>query len=134
MTGPQLVVVARGMVAVSVALLPGNARERYREEFRTELAELTFRQQTVQAGSLVVGAVALRRALQDKENALEQATSKSLLCRLGRHRYVRRNDENPERRGLPYLCCVRCGYWYDPPEPEHFDIDTYKRRANRLGN
>jgi len=122
------------MVAVSIAMLPGNARERYREEFRTELAELGFAQQTVQAGSLLVGAVALRRALQDRSSALETATPKNLLCRLGRHSYIRRNDDNPERRGLPYLSCVRCGHWYDPPEPDDFDIETYKRRANRLGN
>ncbi|MET0865518.1 MAG: hypothetical protein ABWZ98_14395 [Nakamurella sp.] len=130
MTGPQLVLPARGMVAASIVLLPSNARERYREEFRTELAELGFGQQMAQAGSLLVGAFALRRALQDRETALEEATPKSLLCRLGRHRYVRRNDDNPERRGRPYLRCIRCGNRFDPPEPEKFDVEAYKRRTS----
>ncbi|MET0966985.1 MAG: hypothetical protein ABWZ02_11330 [Nakamurella sp.] len=133
MTGPQLVLVARGMVAISIAVLPRNARERYREEFRAELAELGFGQQTMQAGSLLVGATALRSALQDRVGDLEKATPKSLLCRLGRHSYVRRNDDNPERRGLPYLRCVRCGNRFDSPEPEKFDIETFKRHANYLG-
>jgi hypothetical protein len=121
------------MVAFTIALLPRSTRERYREEFRTELAELGVGQQTMQAGSLLVGAVALRRALQDTMGDLEKATPTSLLCRLGRHSYLRLNDDNPERRGMPYLRCVRCGNRFDPPEPEKFDIETAKRRANYLG-
>ena len=66
--------------------------------------------------------------------ALEKATPKSMLCRFGRHSYVRRNDDNPERRGMPYLRCVLCGNRFDPPEPEKFDVETFKRRATYLGN
>ena len=85
---------------------------------------------SVQAGSLLVGAFALRKALQAREVPLQATPPKGLLCRVGRHRYVRRQDDNPERRGRPYLRCVRCGNRFDPPEPEIFDVEAYKRRTS----
>ena len=40
MIGPHPIGPARGLIALTVLVLPGDARDRYREEFRTELSEL----------------------------------------------------------------------------------------------
>lgn len=131
MTPASLVMGARLLVAGSVAVLPADSRDRYREEFGTELALLGSGQQMGQAGSLLLGAVALRRALQERELPL-RGSPRPLRCRVGRHGYVRHNDDNPERRGRPYLRCVRCGNRWDTTDPEGFDVETYKKNSSFL--
>jgi len=98
-----------------VLVLPAAARDRYREEFRTEIAEVAVAAQVAQALSLLAGSVALRAALNSHELPTLGSTRRSWRCRLGRHRYVGRESDNPEMRGVGYLECVLCGKKKDPP-------------------
>ena len=115
MIGPQPIAPARWLVALAVLALPTDARDRYREEFRTELCELGAPAQLAQAGSLLVGAIPLRNALNERDLPDSVVEKPDWRCRLGRHRYVRQQDDNPEMRGRGYLRCVRCGRPKDPP-------------------
>jgi len=121
------------LIALSVSALPAIARDRYREEFRTELCELTPMQQVGQAAGLVVGSMALRRALTARDVPLTERAATSWKCRIGRHAYVGRRDDNPEMPGRTYQVCDRCGKYFEPPEEPEFDIDKFHRRANYLG-
>jgi hypothetical protein len=97
------------MLALVVLVVPAGSRDRYREEFRSELAELGWASQVFQAGSLLVGSVSLRKALSGVD-VIEDLTARlDWRCRLGRHRYLRVQDDNPEMRGRGYLRCDRCG-------------------------
>ena len=98
-----------------LTVLPADARDRYREEFSTELAELGTVSQLVQSASLLVGSVSLRKALTDRDLPDAATVRVDWRCRLGRHRYVVRQDDNPEMRGRRYLRCTRCGKPKDPP-------------------
>jgi len=113
--GPRPVLPARWLLGIVVRVLPAHARDRYREEFRTELAELSVPAQIAQALSLLAGSVALRTALTSRELPTLGGTRRSWRCRLGRHRYIGRESDNPEMRGVGYLQCVRCGKRKDPP-------------------
>jgi len=106
---------ARWLLGIVILVLPAHARDRYREEFRTELAELSVAAQIAQASSLLVGSVALRTALTSRELPTLGSTRRSWRCRLGRHRYIGKESDNPEMRGVGYLQCVRCGKRKDPP-------------------
>ncbi len=106
---------ARWLLGIVVLVLPSHTRDRYREEFRTELAELSVAAQVAQALSLLAGSVALRAALSSQELPTLGSTRRDWRCRLGRHRYVGRESDNPEMRGVGYLQCVRCGKRKDPP-------------------
>jgi len=113
--GPRPVLPARWLLGIVVIVLPAHARDRYREEFRTELAELSVAAQVVQAFSLLVGSGALRVALSSREVSTLGNSRRDWRCRLGRHRYVGRDSDNPEMRGVGYLQCIRCGKRRDPP-------------------
>ena len=63
MIGPQPGAVARCLLWMTVAALPADARDRYREEFRTELCEYGPIAQIAQAASLLRGSIPLRQAL-----------------------------------------------------------------------
>jgi len=115
MVGPRPFGPARWLLAVTVMVLPAATRDRYREELRTELSDLGWGPQVFQAGSLLVGSMALRNALSGRELPDSLPTTRDWRCRLGRHRYVGRVDDNPEMRGGRYLQCVRCGKKKDPP-------------------
>ena len=116
MVGPRPIAPARWMIVVTIAVLPADSRDRYREELRTELAEFGWQWQVPQAISLLVGSIALRRALNERDLPDSIVEKRDWRCRLGRHRYVVRQDDNPEMRGRGYLQCVRCGKPKDPPE------------------
>jgi hypothetical protein len=113
--GPSPVLPARWLLAATVLVLPSDCRDRYREELRTEIAELGAASQLPQAVSLLVGSFALRSALTARDVPAVAGPRKSLLCRIGRHRYVVRPGDNPELKGRGYLQCVRCGKQHDPP-------------------
>ena len=115
MTGPRPNPVARWLVWPAVQVLPRDHRDRYREEFRTELCELGVPAQLAQAGSLLVGAIPLRNALNERDLPDSVVEKPDWRCRIGRHRYVGQQDDNPEMRGRGYLRCVRCGRPKDPP-------------------
>ena len=68
-----------------------------------------------QAGSLLVGAIPLRNALNERDLPDSVVEKPDWRCRIGRHRYVGQQDDNPEMRGRGYLRCVRCGRPKDPP-------------------
>jgi hypothetical protein len=107
--GPRPHPPARLLLAVVVLVLPAASRDRYREEFRAELAELAWMSQVFQAGTLLVGSFSLRKAL-GKVDVIEDLTgAKSWRCRLGRHHYLIAQDDNAEMRGRHYLRCDRCG-------------------------
>jgi hypothetical protein len=113
--GPKPVLPARWLLAIVVMVLPAAARDRYREEFRTELAEVGVAAQVAQASSLLAGSVALRAALNSRAVPTLGPTRRDWRCRLGRHRYVGKESDNPEMRGIGYLQCIRCGKRKDPP-------------------
>ncbi len=92
-----------------VQILPTTSRDRYREEFRSELSELGPAAQLFQAGTLLVGSVSLRKALSGMDVIEDLTVTRSWRCRLGRHHYVRVQDDNPEMRGRSYERCARCG-------------------------
>lgn len=116
--GPRPVAAARWLVALTVMVLPADSRDRYLEEFRTELSELGWVSQLPQAASLLVGAIPLRNALNDRDLPEVATEGRDWRCRCGRHHYVLRQDDNPEMRGRGYLQCVRCGQPKDPPSYE----------------
>ena len=116
MVGPLPVAPARWLIMLTILVLPADSRDRYREEFRTELAELDWQWQVPQAASLLIGSVALRHALNERDLPDVVVEKADWRCRLGRHRYVVRQDDNPEMRGRGYLQCVRCGKSKDPPQ------------------
>jgi hypothetical protein len=103
------------LIALVVLVLPPDTRDRYREEFTTEIAELDRVSQLAQSGSLLAGSISLRNALIDRASPGSRSTSADWRCRIGRHRYVVLQDDNPERRGRAYLRCTRCGKPKDPP-------------------
>lgn len=121
------------MLALSVLVLPADSRDRYREEFRTELCELRAGQQVFQAASLLGGAIALRRALTERDVTVSVHRSKSWRCRLGRHQWVGRREADPELHGRLYLVCAGCGSYFEPPEEPDFDIESFVRKSNYLG-
>ena len=114
MIGPHPIGPARGLIALTVLVLPGDARDRYREEFRTELSELGALAQIGQAVSLLFGAIPLRQALQEPEVIVTARVKMDWRCRMGRHHYVGVQDDNPEMRGRGFLRCTRCGKPKDP--------------------
>ena len=116
MIGPHPVPPAAGVIALTVLVLPHDARDRYREEFRTELSELGALAQIGQAISLLAGSLALRQALQERDVLVVPQVKTEWRCRLGRHHYVGVQDDNPEMRGQAYLKCTRCGKPKDPPK------------------
>ena len=99
MSGPHPVPPAAGVIALTVLVLPHDARDRYREEFRTELSELGALAQIGQAISLLAGSLALRQALQERDVLVVPQVKRQWRCRLGRHHYVGVQDDNPEMRG-----------------------------------
>ncbi|HYN71941.1 MAG TPA: hypothetical protein VES60_05515 [Nakamurella sp.] len=115
MTGPHPIAPAAGLIALTVLVLPGDARDRYREEFRTELAELGPLAQFGQAASLLAGSISLRIALQERDVVAIEKVRSGWRCRVGLHHYVGVQDDNPEIRGQAYLKCTRCGKPKDPP-------------------
>lgn len=115
MIGPRPVLPARWLIAATVAVLPAGSRDRYREELRTEIAELGAAAQLPQAVSLLVGSIALRNAMTARDLPESAGPRRPLLCRLGRHRYAVHQGDNPELPGRGYLHCVRCGKSKDPP-------------------
>src|SRR4051794_25135090 len=116
MIGPQPQPFARLLLMVVIRFLPAPSRDRYREEFRAEFAELGWSSQFFQAGTLLAGSFSLRRALRQVDVIEDLTVAKSWRCRLGRHHYLPVQDDNPEMRGRHYLRCDRCGKPKDPPE------------------
>jgi hypothetical protein len=106
---------ARWLIALVVLVLPPDVRDRYREELGTEVAELGRVSQLTQAGSLLAGSLSLRNALTSRDLPPVVTERVDWRCRIGRHRYVVRQDDNSEMRGRSYLRCTRCGKPKDPP-------------------
>ncbi len=116
MIGPRPTAIAGLLLAVVLLVLPAPSRERYREEFRSELSELNAFSQLFQAGTLLVGSVSLRKALSGMDVIEDLTVTLSLRCRLGRHRYMPVQGDNPEMRGHRYLRCDVCGKPKDETE------------------
>jgi len=127
MIGPRPILPARGLIALTVVILPMDARDRYREELHTELCELGGATQLGQAIGILVCAVQLRRALNARDVAVTVAARKDWRCRIRRHSYVWRRDDNPEMYGRPYHECLRCGERFEPDDEEKIDIESYAR-------
>lgn len=132
MSGPRPNPLARCLVGSAVQMLPRDRRERYREEFRTELCELDGAGQVAAAASLLRGSLALRQAVVSREVAAKAAPQQSMSCRLGRHRYVGQRDVDLASEYHLSYRCERCGSYFErtPDEEEGFDIDTLRRNAN----
>jgi hypothetical protein len=116
MIGPRPVAAARYLAGITVLALPADTRDRYREEFGSELRELRWVTQVTTAASLLRGSIALRHALQEREMInTSHAAATDWRCRLGRHHYISHPDDNPEVRGQSVLECTRCGKHEDGP-------------------
>jgi len=59
MIGPQPQPFARLLLMAVIRFLPAPSRDRYREEFRAEFAELGWSSQFFQAGTLLAGSFSL---------------------------------------------------------------------------
>ena len=116
MIGPRPHAPARVLLALVVLVLPAASRDRYREEFRAELAELPLMSQVFQAGTLLGGSFSLRKALRSVDVIEDLTSARDWRCRLGRHHYLPAQDDNPEMRGRHYLRCDRCGRPKDKDE------------------
>lgn len=97
-----------GLITLATRLLPPDCRDRFYDEFRADLCYLPWHSRTAHAGSLLLGALPLRRALQEESVSAAEKVSTAWECRLGRHRYRLVNDDNPENRKSSHLECVRC--------------------------
>ena len=135
MTGPRPNPVARCLLWPAVQVLPRDHRDRYREEFRTELCELGGPGQVAAAASLLRGCLSLRYALLDRRLAAQVTARRSMRCRLGRHDYTGQRDVDLDKEHHMSYRCRHCGRYYErtPDEEEGFDIETHSRRANYLG-
>lgn len=105
---------AQALVALAVSNLPPQHRSRYTLEFLGEMYGTPRASQVAYAGSLFLHSWHLGAALSEPDRDLEEAPMrKSLRCRLGMHRYVRKT--NPEAVGAfkAYLECARCGHFHD---------------------
>jgi hypothetical protein len=116
MIGPRPIAAARWLLAATVLVIPADARDRYREEFRTELSEISPVSQITNAASLLRGSFSLRYALKERTVTFAGNDRMDWRCRIARHHYIAKQDDNPEMRGLIYLECSRCGKPKDPPE------------------
>jgi len=54
-------------------------------------------------------------------------------CRLGRHAYASRRDDNPETPGRTIRVCIVCGKYFEPEDEPEFDVEAYKRNTSFLG-
>lgn len=105
---PRVGPIAGTLIRLAVLLLPAGHRVRYDDEFRAELVEVPLPRRTAHAFSLLLGAIPLRRALTDLGPTTVRTPSRDWRCRIGRHRWTMRGDDNPENRRAMHLACVRC--------------------------
>ncbi len=112
---------AGGVIAVAVQMLPAEHRDRYSDELRADLCLVGKGRQMSYALGMLAGAPSLRHAVkaQDDESAARSVTYWK--CRLGRHRYVVVNDDNPEFRASTHKECSRCLKFKEIKEYEHTD-------------
>lgn len=99
---------AGGVLTVAALMVPKAQRDRYDDEFRADLYLVRPGRQLPHALGVLVGAFALRRAINatDAEAAARSVTY--WRCRLGRHQYKTVNDANPEFRKSTHRECSRC--------------------------
>ncbi len=109
MFGPQPIAAARCILFLTVLVLPADARDRYREEFRGEISGLGAVAQLPESLSLLLGSYSLRSALKEREMTVTQPLKQDWRCHLGRHHFIVKPDDNPEVRGQTVLECTRCG-------------------------
>src|SRR6478672_3573726 len=132
MTGPRPNPVARWLVWPAVQVLPRDHRDRYREEFRTELCELGGPGQVAAAAGLLRGCLSLRYALLNGQFAAQVMARRSMRCRLGRHDYAGQRDVDLDKEHHTSYRCLQCGRYYERKraEEEGFDIEALRRNAN----
>ncbi len=110
---------AAALIAPSVLPLPSGFRDRWSDEYRAEIIDLSRTRQIGEAASALSGFFALRSALTaDPEDSPVITTSWS--CRVGRHRYQRSergqpNEDNPENSRSQHHECVNGGKIKDAP-------------------
>ena len=104
---------ARGLIALSVTVLPKSARARYRREFIADLHELSRVEQAGYALHVLAGSVPLRLAVRgatrtSPAEAIDMTTrqGRPLLCWLTLHHDW--HGESAED-GTRYQRCRRCG-------------------------
>ncbi len=132
MIGPHPVGPARGLIALTVLVLPGDARDRYREEFSTELCELRTLGQLGQALTLLVGAIPLRQALQERDVIVTPQVKKDWRCRIGRHHYVGCAGRQPRnaRTGLSAVHPLRQTEGPTPVRDHAAEVSGGRRRLS----
>ena len=128
--------VARCLLWPAVQVLPRDHRDRYREEFRTELCELGGPGQVAAAASLLRGCLSLRYALLNGQFAAQVMARRSMRCRLGRHDYAGQRDVDLDKEHHTSYRCLQCGRYYERKraEEEGFDIEALRRNANFFGS
>lgn len=110
MTGRRPSWFARWLIERAADLLTLDDRVRYREEFRAELADVGRRRQLRYAVSVLLGTLALRRALAGERGVV---TAPDWRCGLHWHRFVGRPDPTARSvqrsQAVHHLVCGRCG-------------------------
>lgn len=99
----------RLILEIATLILPAPTRDRYRHELAAELAFIPRRRRPGYILRVLISTLPLRAALASSQpnpiGALAMAT-KPLRCRLGRHDWIRKlNDEDRHH----YSECRRCG-------------------------
>ncbi len=54
-------------------------------------------------------------------------------CRLGRHAYASRRDDNSETPGRTIRVCIVCGKYFEPENEPEFDVEAYQRNTSFFG-
>jgi hypothetical protein len=99
---------AAALIALSVLPLPSGTRDRWSDEYRADIIDLSRTRQIGEAASALAGSFALRSALTADPVGSPVITT-SWSCRIGRHRYQTVNEDNPENRRYQHRECVICG-------------------------
>jgi len=101
-----------------VQVLPRDHRDRYREEFRTELCELGGPGQVAAAAGLLRGCLSLWYALLNGQSAAQVMARRSMRCRLGRHDYAGQRDVDLDKEHHTSYRCLQCGRYYERKRDE----------------
>ncbi len=106
---------ARAFIGLSLRGLSLDDQIRYREEFTAELGQLARSRQVRHSFSVLLGSIALRRALAHTDPGTGIATARDWRCQIRWHHFQARPDPNVLRDGAAHpvelLECARCGQY-----------------------
>ncbi len=71
--------------------------------------------------------------LVDKGAPVIEKSATGWRCRLGRHAYASRRDDNSETPGRTIRVCIVCGKYFEPESEPEFDVEAYQRNTSFFG-